>query len=224
MSYPLITYLIAMLLTSGIEGEGDWDEKSFLDLSARSSVFETRVVDGDTVDVPYDRLGALGLGANRGVWDMTAYIERERQIGEDFRNWRTSLKRDGDLLRLGVSMEDSEAYKWYLMNIYGEVKLGIVGIGLARNYTKSPAKTGSTLGRLSVHGAPSIGNGMTLVTDASFEFNPSRTFARGRIELKGLKLGPVAISPFYVINRVDRGDDVDPKTSWQFKVRSSISF
>lgn len=193
-----------------------WDRQAETSLSLRNPRQQYRIsASGDSIHNDTDYQIGWGLTQTRGPWSQRHHFEWERQDGLHYFDHENFLERRGDRIIVGISEENSQEDGYYKLGMWSELRFGIIGLGVSRNYTRWVTEDPATMFRMSLTSDQEFGP-VVLSTHAVYEVNPSRQNADIRIEMHGMRSGRVEIVPFFQWKRVEpkRGPHVD---SWMGK-------
>jgi hypothetical protein len=224
MSTAIIIYTAILFGWASLSGvdKAPWDHGAETSLSFRNAKEAFRVVDGDSIKNPTDFEIVTSYTQTRAGWTDRHSLLYEGQNAIRYWGHSNYLERKGKRTIFGISEEKSDARDRYLLNAWGELRVGFLGIGMSRNYTEPITDDGATMFRISINADKPIG-AVTIVTTGTFEANTSRSHGRVRWDARGIHAGPVEIIPFFVYQRT-QPKARDAIESWQGKVRFVIDF
>lgn len=219
MSTPIIIYAAMLLISAWTVNPSKWEHKATTSASIRNPHQEFMVVDGDTSKTPTDFELRWGVSQTRTFWKEEHELTYEREDGRKYWGHHNLIERNSDRFVFGIE-EDYDVM--YTLNAYSEIKVGILGVGISRNYIKRWTEDGATMFRMGIRSKQEVGV-VTVQTTATYETNGDRTNMFLRWDALGIKAGNVEFIPFFQWKRTGVGDGTYTDR-WQGKLMVAVAF
>ena len=167
---------------------------------------ERTLMNGTTVQNPYDYALGLGLNGQYGRTRFSSDYAYERVSGLSYVNQTYEFRYVHDAWESGLRISDLErGSQLYMLSVYVEGKwFGWISIGVTRQHLEPWMGDGQTLARFSLAKNRFVVGPMDIYVRAEYEIKPAVSRAYLQTRIQAFKVGRVSVLPGYEYLRVKR--------------------